>query len=373
MMMLWFCLLVWLSISMTMTQSLVHHLTIKADDRHLFKIETFGFLPGGVMQLDVSDFSIKSPHSYNAKKSSKKENMEEELNDASGIRRLTTPTESVTYKVGFLLRHATSESDAEQDLEKLLDHKECIFDHKKPQDIFLDISDPLNWKKLSFVHEIHDEDEIGMYTLLFARCQPNGKQYINFKVDVSFMNPGPNYLSAGDAALPKMYFVFFLLHFIAMLVWAWVLFYKDPKQRHIPIKPVHNIHAMMMILLTFKVLSLFFESVRYHYIAMYGVSETWSIVYYVFATLKGIMLFTVILLIGSGYSLMKNYLNENEKKIVYFVLILQVLNNIAMVVLEESAPGSQGWLTWRDILHLVDILCCLAILLPIVWSIRHLR
>ena len=30
------------------------------------------------------------------------------------------------------------------------------------------------------------------------------------------------------------------------------------------------------------------------------------------------------------------------------------------------------WLTWRDVLHLVDIICCCAILFPIVWSIRHL-
>ena len=55
------------------------------------------------------------------------------------------------------------------------------------------------------------------------------------------------------------------------------------------------------------------------------------------------------------------------------VLSLQVLDNIAMVVLEETAPGSQGWLAWRDILHLVDIVCCCAIMFPIVWSIRHLR
>mmetsp|Transcript_5156 Transcript_5156/g.11383 ORF Transcript_5156/g.11383 Transcript_5156/m.11383 type:complete len:151 (-) Transcript_5156:224-676(-) len=37
------------------------------------------------------------------------------------------------------------------------------------------------------------------------------------------------------------------------------------------------------------------------------------------------------------------------------------------------APGSQEWYTWRDVLHLVDIICCCAILFPIVWSIRHLR
>jgi hypothetical protein len=35
--------------------------------------------------------------------------------------------------------------------------------------------------------------------------------------------------------------------------------------------------------------------------------------------------------------------------------------------------GTNGWMTWRDVLHLLDVLCCCAILFPIVWSIRHLR
>ena len=29
--------------------------------------------------------------------------------------------------------------------------------------------------------------------------------------------------------------------------------------------------------------------------------------------------------------------------------------------------------TWTQILHLVDIVCCCAVLFPIVWSIKHLR
>lgn len=131
--------------------------------------------------------------------------------------------------------------------------------------------------------------------------------------------------------------------------------------------------SWQLILLSLKCLTLLFESIRYHYIAIFGVSEYWSIVYYFFAFLKGVMLFTVILLIGSGWSLMKSYLNDKEKKTILFVLMLQVLDNIAMIVIEETAPGSMGWLTWRDLLHLVDIICCCAILMPIVWSIRHLR
>jgi len=55
------------------------------------------------------------------------------------------------------------------------------------------------------------------------------------------------------------------------------------------------------------------------------------------------------------------------------VIPLQVLDNIAMIVVDETAPGSQGWLTWKDIFRLVDIICCGAVLIPIIWSIKHLR
>eukprot|EP00961_Rhodomonas_salina_P178027 2400930-Rhodomonas_salina.1 len=44
-----------------------------------------------------------------------------------------------------------------------------------------------------------------------------------------------------------------------------------------------------------------------------------------------------------------------------------------MVVVEETPPGTMGWMTWRDVLHFFDVVCCCAILFPIVWSIRHLR
>lgn len=51
----------------------------------------------------------------------------------------------------------------------------------------------------------------------------------------------------------------------------------------------------------------------------------------------------------------------------------QVINNVAQIVLEETAPGSTVWLKWRNVLHVVDIVCCCSILVPIMWSIRHLR
>jgi hypothetical protein len=69
----------------------------------------------------------------------------------------------------------------------------------------------------------------------------------------------------------------------------------------------------------------------------------------------------------------KPFLSERDKKIVMIILPLQVVNNIALVVTEEENMGNQDWAAWRDVLHLFDIICCCAILFPIVWSIKHLR
>ena len=81
----------------------------------------------------------------------------------------------------------------------------------------------------------------------------------------------------------------------------------------------------------------------------------------------------VIVLIGSGWSFVKPFLSDRDKRIVMIILPLQVLNNVALVVTEEENQGNADWAAWRDILHLFDIICCCAILFPIVWSIKHLR
>jgi hypothetical protein len=270
-------------------------------------------------------------------------------------------------KMGFLMRKAETESGAQQDLEEAIDEGLCILDKLTSDDVFLSLSDESSWSHTSTSKVVLPGAD-GLYSFIFARCEPSGKHTVNFKLHADFHNPGPNYLSAGDAALPVVYLAFFGLFSAAFIVWCWVLCR--------PVNTggtVHGIHYLMGALLFIKTVCLLVESIRFHYISITGTSSTWSIIYYIVTTLRGVMLFTVILLIGSGWSLMKAYLNDREKKIIFIVLTMQVFDNVAMVVLEETAPGSQGWLTWRDLLHLVDIMCCCAILFPIIWSIKHLR
>ena len=367
----WLSLCCLLGIVLLSSHGLVHRLAIKADDRDIFKIETFGFVGGGTINITVTDFAL----------------WDKKRDDET--------------KIGFIMRKARTESAAQQDLEKTIEKGQCILgtrisnllpllvsshnlssnlisdtfsllmdlDNLEEDDFVVDLSDQSSWLETTAGHTV-SLSAPGLYSLIFARCLPAGNRKVDFHLDAQFRNPGPNFLSAGDAPLPLLYFIFFLLFSVAFVLWCWVLSRDEATNG-----TVHRVHYMMAILLALKCLTLLSESVRYHYISIVGaaMSEGWSIVYYVFAFFKGVMLFTVILLIGSGWSLMKSYLNDREKKIILIVLSLQVLDNIAMVVLEETAQGSQGWLTWRDFLHLVDIVCCCAILFPIVWSIRHLR
>lgn len=326
--------------------SLKHKLFIQDDDRTLFKIETFGFICGGVMDITISNFELHNDHAR-------------ELN-------AETVAKNSSYKLGFVMRKTESESEAQQDIESIIDKGTCILDPTvstststvpaastngkigkldrqlfAKDDIVINLSSKEAWKTTKFHFVIPDDSVSGLYSLVFARCLPvTSTTRVSFKLEASFYNPsplGPNYLSAGDAPLPLMYFMFFLAFAVATVVWSVVVFkccgYKGT---------VHKIHYLMVLLLVLKCFTLFFESIRYQYISQHGVStESWSVLYYIFASLKAFLLFTVILLIGSGWSLFKGFLNDKEKRVIFFVLVLQVLNNIAMIVLDESSPGSQ--------------------------------
>ncbi|KAL6972159.1 hypothetical protein U1Q18_031847 [Sarracenia purpurea var. burkii] len=84
----------------------------------------------------------------------------------------------------------------------------------------------------------------------------------------------------------------------------------------------------------------------------------------------GITLFTLIMLIGTGLSFLKPYLQAKEKKVLMIVIPLQVIAN---VVIDEAGLYGQDSYTLKQVFLLVDVICCCAVLFPIVWSIKNLR
>ena len=162
-----------------------------------------------------------------------------------------------------------------------------------------------------------------------------------------------------------MWFGFSFVFFVGLIYWSLGLRSSWMHKQHI--------HVLMTVLVTLKVLTMLVDGIKLNYMAREGTGSGWDYIWFVLYGVKGATLFIVIVLIGSGWSFVKPFLSERDKRIVMIILPLQVVNNIALVVTEEENQGNQDWAAWRDILHLFDIICCCAILFPIVWSIKHLR
>ena len=130
------------------------------------------------------------------------------------------------------------------------------------------------------------------------------------------MNPGPNYLSAGEMPLPLVFGFECVLFFAAGVTWVWWL--RGHKAE------AHRIHHLMTLVVVLKVVTLLFESIMYHYIALTGHSTGWNIVFYIATFIRGLVMIIVVALIGTGWSLLKPFLNDREKKIIVIALAFQV-------------------------------------------------
>ncbi|NXK50604.1 GP107 protein, partial [Chauna torquata] len=221
-----------------------------------------------------------------------------------------------------------------------------------------------------FFFNISSDNQEGLYSLYFHKCvvsdgQTNDQQLFSLDVKITEKNP-ESYLSAGEIPLPKLYISMALFFFLSGTVWIHIL----RKRRN----DVFKIHWLMAALPFTKSLSLVFHAIDYHYISSQGFPiEGWAVVYYITHLLKGALLFITIALIGTGWAFIKHILSDKDKKIFMIVIPLQVLANVAYIIIESTEEGTTEYGLWKEILFLVDLLCCGAILFPVVWSIRHLQ
>jgi len=312
-------------------------LSISKDSRFYFPISKFGYDTYGAFKLNLTGVVIDG---------------------------------KTDKKIGFLLIRSDTTSQKFVDEEPTaLNLEICLFDKiQKLSDedkieVQFNITNVKDQKTFSHYDKIKKR---GFYTLYFANCN---KAKVDFELALSQYNiyaDGDNYLSVGDSPLPSIYFFTFVMYVIACFVWIYDL-------RSTLGKKVRAIHYIMFGLLVVKTLTVLSESVRYHFLKLYGNAVFWSVLYYIFAFLKGVMLFVVILLVGTGYSFIKPFLSDRDKKIFMLIIPLQIVANIALVVIEETSIGSKSWGNWYALFNMVDIICLGAILFPIIWSIRHLR
>eukprot|EP00271_Cylindrocystis_brebissonii_P012899 TRINITY_DN32405_c0_g1_i1.p1 TRINITY_DN32405_c0_g1~~TRINITY_DN32405_c0_g1_i1.p1 ORF type:complete len:441 (+),score=65.69 TRINITY_DN32405_c0_g1_i1:149-1471(+) len=321
--------------SLLLAASEISDSSIMNDARPIILFDTFGFDSTGHINMVLTDVDV-----------------------------LHNPKKPVDPKrMGFFITTALVEMKLQDDL-KL---GQCVLDDPNIHRLFT-LNDALLAQEVSgkfdFKYNVPDAQE---YSLFFASCQ--GHAVVRMNVHQELFNLEANnkadYLPSGKTQLPRLYLVIFLVYALAGAVWVSFCY----KMR----ATVHRIHWLMGGLVFMKALTVLSQAGEYAYIKATGVPHGWNVAYYIFSFFRGVMLFTVIVLIGTGWSFLKPFLQDKEKKVIMIVIPLQVFANVATIVLDESGPSLREWFTWRDIFHLVDIICCCAILFPIVWSIKHLR
>ncbi|KAK5974553.1 hypothetical protein GCK32_000805 [Trichostrongylus colubriformis] len=211
----------------------------------------------------------------------------------------------------------------------------------------------------------------GKYHFIYHNCfnyRAHGysdRVAVDFTVWIVERNVG-SFLSAGDIPKPQLFLYVSLAFVLSAALWCRLLCLSSHAN-------VYRVHGLMTALILLKAASLFFHGVNFFFVSKYGQqSEIWAVVYYITHLLKGALLFGTIILIGTGYTFFKNFLTERDRKVFMVVLPLQIVDNIAMVILEESEFGQQGYQLWFEMFVFIDMICCFLIIFPIIWSMHHL-
>ncbi|XP_053658310.1 protein GPR107 [Anopheles marshallii] len=410
----------------TVTVARRHHLEVRDDFRRYILLSTFGFYAGGVLDVRVSHFRVDPGTEENMFGLSLDKTMSDSMNpyldshqdkciltepvavqsngpivffkmdlkqnvvhvscskdwqnihlykDRSGVPALRSKRQSFAQasdsKMVYMQRrrravyHVPESNDFAPAVETADVATVCS---KLTLPLEVKKDDMFKYYSFNFAIYVATKNEEGLYNLYFHSCpnySPNSLYELNFNVDIEENNSG-NYLSAGEMPLPALYFMMSVLFFLSGLFWVFIL----RKSKH----PLFKIHYLMGVLVFLKSLSLMFHAINYHFIEVQGEHvEAWAILYYITHLLKGAVLIITIVLIGTGWTFIKHILADKDKKLFMIVIPLQVLANVAEIIIAESDEGDKEYSTWRDIFMLVDLLCCGAILFPVVWSIRHLQ
>jgi hypothetical protein len=214
-----------LAFSPLLAEGRIHSLKIVDDTRSVFSIESFGFLDGGSVDLDIHDVSVKGLEK-----------------DASG------KTEKAM--MGFVVYPAITEASVNEHIDELVSKGICAMEPgRAPRgSLVINLSEPSTWKDRKESAEVTGA---GMFNILFTRCKPSGPEAsVSFTIDASFVNPspwgdGPNYLSAGDMPLPIIYGAMTVAFATALFFWVRYLRANSAETT--------RIHHLMTVLLVVKV------------------------------------------------------------------------------------------------------------------------
>ncbi|RZC21181.1 protein GPR107-like [Glycine soja] len=314
----------------------IKSLKINSDTRPMILFEKFGFTHKGHVSIAVSSVSV-------------------------GV--LSSAVQPESSRLGFFLLNEESLLQVLMEIQQ--NPSFCVLDSHYILLLFTfrDLSPP----PVASFNRSYPVTSPNEYSLFFANCAPETSVTMSVHTEAYNLDAdgSRDYLSAGQTLLPSLYFLFFLTYLSFFSFWLYICYTNKLS--------VHRIHLLMSLLLLMKALNLICAAEDKHYVKATGLPHGWDVLFYIFQFIRVVLLFTVIVLIGTGWSFLKPFLQDREKKVLMIVIPLQVLANLASVVIGETGPFIKDWVTWNQVFLLVDIICCCAIIFPIVWSIRSLR
>ncbi|KAK9072756.1 hypothetical protein SSX86_009191 [Deinandra increscens subsp. villosa] len=311
----------------------IKSIKIRSDNRPLIVFVEFGFTHTGFISLEISNVSVTSTGS---------------LYDPSLI-------------CFFLLK--------DRPANKLLLELEqspggCILDSTFDSPLFTlrDVSE-----SHSSLHKSYHVTYPGEYSLFILNCSPQSFVTMDVRIEAYNIHDGTtkDYLSAGLTELPSLYFIITLIYINFLAIWIRVCF----KNR----RSVHRIHLLMGALLTMQAVSMFCNAEERHHVKATGTPQGWDVTFYVFRFINSVLFFTVIVLIGAGWSYLKPFLQKKEMRFLMMMISVQVLGNVASIVIDETGPFSKNWVAWSQVSMWTDIICCNGVLFPVMWSMRSLK
>jgi hypothetical protein len=85
-----------------------------------------------------------------------------------------------------------------------------------------------------------------------------------------------------------------------------------------------RIHWLMLALAAAKSATLFTEALMTSHVEATGSADGWDVAFFVSTFLRGLLFFVVLVLIGTGWSYMKPFIDDNTKRVLLVVVPAQV-------------------------------------------------
>ncbi|XP_046844508.1 protein GPR107-like [Xenia sp. Carnegie-2017] len=369
----------------------IHNIQLEKDGRGHVKISTFGIVKEGEISVDVKNltftddaemklgFSIQKTSSsgmatymegHTDKCLLKSSNIDKNIaidlfifnwNRKAGKRHIDVircgkilPV--IESEVGSSIKSMNTIMDENRECVKIEELPLLVFEHGRKR---ISVNG-------SFTLHVQNNTNKGLYNTFFHNCHFGKNQNpVDMRVTVVEKNDG-SFLSAGEAPLPMVLGFFAVVFWILSCVWFYVLrqYWSE----------TFKVHYLMFLLVLLKALDALLNAVNYYYIGRDGTkAESWAVLHYIAHLFKGGLLFTTIILLGTGYFFIKHVFSGRDKKIFLIVIPLQIFDNIALIIMESTEEAQADYVTWKQIFILVDLLCCGAVLFPVIWAIRHLR